>query len=263
MSADADLPRAVRARLAELVAQRDLPADAAGPLGALLALLATDQYAPSAVRDPAAAVEAHVADSLTGLEAPELRAAERIADLGAGAGFPGLPLAVALPAAQVTLVESRRRTCDYLYRAVRAAGLTNVHVVDARAETWTDGMGACDAVIARALAPLPVLLEYAAPLLRPGGAVVAWKGRRDSEEEDAAARAADLLGMGASRVIAVKGGRTSASRHLYVYMKVTDTPPRFPRRPGIATKRPLGAKPPPRQDAAQGASGVPSDRKRR
>lgn len=239
-AASAPLASEVRERLAELAAGHMLPAAAAERLGTLLALLGADAHAPSSVRDPVEAVETHVADSLTGLEIPELRAAGRIADLGSGAGFPGLPLAIALPGARVTLVESNGRKCAFLARAVEAAGASNVQVVQARAEAWAEGLGACDAVTARALAALPVLLEYAAPLLRPGGVLVAWKGRRDPGDEDAAARAAALLGLECRPVVAVKGGRRTDHRHLHLYVKTTETPPRFPRRPGIAAKRPLG-----------------------
>ena len=83
--------------------------------------------------------------------------------------------------------------------AVSELGLGNVEVVNARAEAWPEGIGAQDLVVARALAPLPVLLEYAAPLLEPGGVLVAWKGRREPAEEADGAAAADALGMGAPR----------------------------------------------------------------
>jgi len=214
----------------------------ASQLGALLDALAADPHAPTTVREPAQAVHTHLADSLVALELPDVLTATTIADLGAGAGFPGLPLAVALPAAEVVLVESVARKCTFIRAAADAAGLTNVEVVVDRAESWSAGAGTRDLVTARALAPLAVLAEYAAPLLREGGALVAWKGRRDAEEERDAAAAGEQLGLALEEVRPVHPYPGADHRHLHVLRKVAPTPDRFPRRPGMARKRPLGAK---------------------
>ena len=152
-------------RLDELARRYALPPAGVAALEAILELQAADPAASTTVREPSQAVDRHVADSLVALELPAVRAARRIADLGAGAGWPGLALAASLPAARVALVESAIRHCRYLERAVAAAGLANVEVVHARAEDWPAGIGAHDVVTARALASLPVLCEYAAPLL--------------------------------------------------------------------------------------------------
>ena len=226
-------------RLAALVAEHGLEPGAAGALGRLLRLVAQDDTAPTTVRDPARAVDAHVADALSGLVVEELRNAGVIADLGAGAGFPGLVLAAALPRARVVLVESLGRKCAFLEAAIAAMELPNAAVVCARAEDWADGLGACDAVTARAVAPLGVLAEYAAPLLRTGGVLVAYKGARDAEEEAAAARAGEVLGLDPPRILPVTPFAGALHRHLYVYPKVRETPRRFPRRAGMARKRPL------------------------
>jgi 16S rRNA (guanine527-N7)-methyltransferase len=207
----------------------------------LLDLLERDDTAPTSVRDRAAAREVHVADSLSGLELPTVRDARRIADLGAGAGFPGLVLAAALPEAHVALVESAGRKCAWLERAVEVMGLANVEVVHARAEEWADGLGANDLVTARALASLNVLVEYASPLLAAGGALVAWKGRRDPAEEADAAAAAAQLAMEPRNVVRVQPFPDVRDRHLYLYLKVGSTPNGYPRRPGMAAKRPLRA----------------------
>ena len=182
-----------------------------------------------------------MADSLAALEVDAVRDAARVADLGSGAGFPGLVLAVALPDARVAVVESVGRKCAFLDRAAAAAGLRNVEVVPARAEAWEAGLGLHDIVTARALAPLNVLVEYAAPLLRPGGQLVAWKGRREPDEEADAAAAADALGMSAPAVRPVEPPPGLDHRNLYLSMKLRPTPDGFPRRPGMARKRPLGA----------------------
>ena len=155
----------------------------------------------------------------------------------AGVGFPGLALAAALPDAHLHLVESVGRKGEWLRRAAEFAGLTNVEVVVARAEEWHAQV---DVVTARALAPLPVLAEYAAPLLRDGGVLVSWKGTPERDEVVAGARAAAQLGLRAEPPLAVEPYPRSGTRHLYGYRKVAPTPPRFPRRAGMAAKRPLG-----------------------
>jgi len=224
----------------ELTTRFSLPGGAAAGLAALLDLIATDDHAPTTVRDPRQGRDTHIADSLVGLEIPELRVANAIADLGAGAGFPGIPLALALPHARVSLVESALRKCDFLERAITTSGAVNAVVVHTRAEDWPAGTGAQDVVTARALAALPVLAEYAAPLLRPGGVLIAWKGRRDAREEAGGAKAAALLGLAARPALRVEPAPGLGDRHLHVFEKVAETPARFPRRPGMARKRPLG-----------------------
>jgi 16S rRNA (guanine527-N7)-methyltransferase len=221
----------------------DLSEKQAGQLAALLLLLARDEHAPTAVRDLAAARDAHFADSLAALEVEQVLAARAIADVGSGAGFPGLPLAVALPRARVYLVESQLRECEFLARATAAGRVGNAHVVCARVEEWHEGARANDVVLARALAPQPVVLEYAAPLLRMGGALVDWRGRRRSEEEARAAGAASQLGLELSEIRRVRPFAEARERHLHVFVKVAETPRRFPRRTGVARKRPLGDAP--------------------
>ena len=228
-------------RLDELVARYGLPDGASSALGRLLSLLAADPTAPTTVRDPATAVDAHVADALVALDLPQVRDARRIADLGAGAGLPGLVLAAALPAAQVALVESNRRKCEFLARAITVMELANAVVVAERAESWKDGVGTRDLVTARALAALPVLVEYAAPLLAPGGALVAWKGRRDTGEEADGAAAGAQTGLQPADVRPVRPWDGAEHLHLHLYLKVGLTPNTFPRRPGMASKRPLRA----------------------
>jgi 16S rRNA (guanine527-N7)-methyltransferase len=214
---------------------------AAEALAAVLALQATDPAASTTVRDPAEAMDRHVADSLAALELDAVRAARRIADLGSGAGWPGLALGAVLPAAQVALVESASRHCRYLARAVAVAGFGNVAVVHARAEAWPEGIGAHDLVTARALATLPVICEYAAPLLTPGGTLVAWKAAVPAGEAEDGAAAADALGLEPVEVRAVRPFPDARDRTLHVFRKVAPTPPAFPRRAGIAAKRPLSA----------------------
>ncbi len=232
---------AVRSRIAGLVAEFGLPEGSARQLRAILDTVEHDPMAPTTVLDPAWGVEAHVADSLDGLRVPAVREARSIADVGPGAGFPGLVLAVALPHAQVRLVESVGRKCDFIRRAVAAAQLTNVRVMHARAEDWPEGIERHDVVTARAVAPLPVLVEYAAPLLALDGRLVAWKGLRDPAEEADGRAAAAATGLEHVETIAVPSRPGAEHRQLHVYAKVSLTPARFPRRPGMARKRPISA----------------------
>ena len=213
----------------------------------MLEALAAEPDPPTTERTPAAALRAHVADGLSGLEVDELRQARRVADLGSGAGFPGLVLAAARPEMQVDLVESAARKCAVIDRLIRASAIENARSVRARAEEWGalpaqagGGAGGYDVVTARALGSLALLEEYAAPLLRDGGVLVAWKGERDPAEEEAGAAAAAALGMGPEAVLAVVPFEGARHRHLHVVRKVAPTPPGFPRRAGMARKRPLG-----------------------
>ncbi len=229
------------ARLEALSARYDLPPAAAEQLATVLRLLRDEPASVTSVRDPADAADAHVADSLVGLEVEAVRDAGKIADLGSGGGFPGLALAVALPATGVALVESAGRKCAFLRRAAEAASLANVDVVCRRAEEWEEGAERSDVVTARALAPLNVLIEYAAPLLRLGGTLVAWKGARAAAEEGDGEAAANVLGLELSEVLPVRPFEGAKDRHLYVYSKVSSTPNEYPRRAGMARKRPLTA----------------------
>jgi 16S rRNA (guanine527-N7)-methyltransferase len=209
-------------------------------LATVLAELERDEHAPTTVRGQARAVKVHVADSLVALDFDLLRLAREVADIGAGAGFPGLALAVALPHAQFRLVESQRRKCEFIARTADVARIANALVVCARAEQWSEGLARNDAVLARALASQPVVLEYAAPLLRVGGALLDWRGRREPAEEQAALRAAAELGLELREIRHVEPFAAARDRHVHVWEKMADTPERFPRRAGIARKRPLG-----------------------
>jgi 16S rRNA (guanine527-N7)-methyltransferase len=224
-----------------LLADRySLSAAQRGQLDVLLERVAGDPEAPTTVTDHDGILRDHLADSLVALELREVQAATAIADLGAGAGFPGLPLAIALPGARVSLVESNGRKCAFMGRAIEAVGLPNAAAVHTRAESWRDGLGACDLVTARAVAPLSVVAEYAAPLLAVGGWLVAWRGRRDVDDEAAGTRAAVELGLEPVAVTRVEPYPGALHRHLHLMRKVSPTPDRFPRRPGMARKRPLG-----------------------
>jgi 16S rRNA (guanine527-N7)-methyltransferase len=225
-----------------------LGSDGERRLRAVLDLLAHDPRSPTSVRDPEEAWRTHVLDSLSGLAAPELTTAKRIADVGAGAGFPGIALATALGDAHVDLIESSSRKCEFMVTALERGGFGNARVVCARSEEWAGeewpagGHEAYDAVTARAVGRLATLAELASPLLRDGGALVAWKGRRDDDEEAEADRAAERLGMRLGAVRPMGGFAGFEHRRLYVYLKSGPTPEGLPRRPGMAKKRPFGTR---------------------
>jgi 16S rRNA (guanine527-N7)-methyltransferase len=208
----------------------------------VLELLETERASVSSVTDPDRAWRVHVADSLTGLEFEGLAEARRIADIGSGAGFPGLVLAVALPGAQVDLIESVGRKCDFIQRAIDASGMANARVFNARSEELA--AGACreayEAVTARAVGRLSTLAELASPLLKDNGALIAWKGKRDPDEESQLSQAAQKLAMRPEQILHVGSFAGSEHRHLHLIRKSGPTPQNLPRRAGMAKKRPYG-----------------------
>jgi 16S rRNA (guanine527-N7)-methyltransferase len=208
----------------------------------VLELLRDERASVSSVTEPERAWRVHVEDSLTGLEVKELRAARRIADIGSGAGFPGLALAVALPRAEVELIESVGRKCEFMRRAIEASGIPNAQVVNARSEEIAvgDARESFDAVTARAVGRLSTLAELASPLLRENGVLVAWKGKRDADEERQLANASKQLAMRPERILDVGDRAGSKHRHLHVLRKLGSTPAGLPRRAGMAKKRPRG-----------------------
>ena len=162
---------------------------------------------------------------------PSSRAARRIADVGAGAGFPGLVLAAMLPDAQVDLIESIGRKCEFIDRAAAAGGIDNAHAVNDRAEDWAArvaGREAYDAVTARAVARLSTLAELASPLLRDDGVLVAWKGRRDPDEEAELERGAPRLAIEPAEIRSADPYAGSGNRHLYLLRKAGPTPAGLP-----------------------------------
>jgi 16S rRNA (guanine527-N7)-methyltransferase len=163
-----------------------------------------------------------LADALRGVELVE-RFDGRIVDVGSGGGTPGIPLAFALPDREVTLLEASERKAAFLERVAR--DFPNVRVVRGRAEEQP--VDAYGVAVAKALAPPPVAAEWCLPLVRPGGAAILFAG--PTADLDAVARASELLG----------GGRPEDHGGLLVLPKLAPTPPGFPRRPGVARKRPL------------------------
>jgi len=195
------------------------------------------------IREPEAIERLHLLDSLSLLSLQALLSAVRIADIGSGAGLPALVLAIVLPAS-ITAVESQKKKCDFIVDAAKAIGLDNVEVCWARAEDYAHESGRedQDVVVSRALASLPVLAEYSLPLLREGGTMVALKGQISDEERIQAQKALDILGGGALESIRLDPFPGADNRWAFVAEKVGATAPEYPRRAGIPSKRPLGAR---------------------
>ena len=213
-------------------------------LHALVDLLATDR-APVSRSSRRDAADVHIRDSLSGVELTELRSARVIADLGSGAGLPGLVLAASLPDSRVDLIESAGRKCEFMREAIAAMELGNAEVVCARAEELgrrgAAGREAYDAVTARAVGGLPELGELASPLLRDGGWLVAWRGARDPADEAAADAAAARTAVEPAEIRPVAPYAGSRERHIHLLRKNGATPDDLPRRPGMAAKRPFGS----------------------
>jgi 16S rRNA (guanine527-N7)-methyltransferase len=176
----------------------------------------------TSIRDLAEARRALLDDALRGVELVS-RFDGPIVDVGSGGGTPGIPLAAALPEREVTLLESNERKCEFLRRW--AGEFPNVRVVQGRAEE--QGPGAYGVAVAKALAPPPVAAEWCLTLVAPGGAAVLWVG--PTAELAAVGNVATLLG----------GGEVEDHGGLLVLPKVEPTPEGFPRRVGVARKRPL------------------------
>ena len=218
------------------------PTEAEPALEALLELLAAPR-APISASSVRRARDVHIADSLSGLEIEPLAEARRVADLGSGAGLPGLVLAACLPDARFDLIESLGRKCEFLREAAERMGLANVAVVCDRSEDWASSQGreAYDALTARAVGSLATLAELASPLLREGGVLVAWKGARSEAEEAEMAQAASKLVMEPLEIRSVRPYAGSRDRHIHLLRKNGPTPNGLPRRPGMAAKRPFGS----------------------
>ncbi len=207
----------------------------------------------TAITDPAAVQLLHFADSLTVVPAVDdyvrliggdvaMLSTVRILDVGSGAGFPGLPLAIVRPRVAVTLLEATGKKVAFLRRVADDLGLDNVTALNFRAEEAAHHptlRGHMDIVLARAVARLSVLLEYCLPFVRPNGFVLALKRGDIADELAEGARAATALGgtIGTVTPVPIPGLET----HVLIRIdKTSDTPPHYPRRVGIPTKRPLG-----------------------
>ena len=222
----------------------DLPADHLDAYAAHYTLLLAHQAEAglTSLTDPAEVAIKHVLDSLTCLLVRNIAPAETVADIGSGGGFPGLVLAVTRPQARYTLIESNHKRAAFLERAIAALHLENTTVLTDRAEAAGRHPNHRDAyhlVLSRAIAPLPVALEYALPLARVGGHCLAMKGPQAPHEIEKSDRALSELHGRIAETKDLSLPHSMGSRTLVLIEKTAPTPDRYPRRPGLPAKRPL------------------------
>jgi 16S rRNA (guanine527-N7)-methyltransferase len=188
----------------------------------------------------------HVLDSLSCFLFGPLSRAGRLADVGSGGGLPGMPIKIAKPDLQTTLIESTGKKSRFLDYAAGVLALDGVMVANARVEDLAHSSahrGTYDVVTTRAVAHLSVIAEYCVPLLRVGGSAISMKARLEGAELSEGQRAVELVGAKISERIRVPSIPEAGDkeRQLVIIEKVRETHPRYPRKPGTPTKRPLGA----------------------
>jgi 16S rRNA (guanine527-N7)-methyltransferase len=188
----------------------------------------------------------HFYDSITPLIAlPEMRTVSAtLCDVGAGAGFPSLPMKILNPNLQVTIVDSLQKRIDFLDRLTTKLGMTGVTLVHDRAETFAGKKSSArehfDIVTARAVAALPVLAELCLPLVRIGGQFIALKAAQAETEVANAKQALTTLGGRLQKDITIHLPLADDTRHLLVIDKVKASPKKYPRKPGTPAKQPIG-----------------------
>jgi 16S rRNA (guanine527-N7)-methyltransferase len=196
----------------------------------------------TAVRDPHTIVERHFYDSLTCTAVTGELNGRALIDIGTGAGFPGLPLKIAFPQLQLTLVESVAKKADFLRTVIAELGLSQVQILAERAETVAHlpaHRAQYDWAVARAVSDMRVLAEYLLPFCRLGGCMLAQKGENAAPETAAATTAIHQLGGGEVRLHPIPLPGKPNPHYLVVVEKIAATPEKYPRRAGMANKRPL------------------------
>jgi len=196
----------------------------------------------TAIAEPAEVRVKHFLDSLTCMLAMRDSAMDKLVDVGTGAGFPGLPLKIIQPAMQLTLIESVGKKADFCRHVVKTLKLEGVEVIQERVEMVGRLPGhreIYDWAAARAVAGLPVLVEYLLPLVKVGGRMLAMKGESGPAEAQSAEGALRLLGGCLRQLIPVTLPGVAEERFLVIVDKVAATPMTYPRRVGIPIKRPL------------------------
>ena len=196
----------------------------------------------TAIRDVESIRTKHFLDSFSCVLAWKGSPPNHLIDVGTGAGFPGIPLKLIHPHLKLTLVESVRKKAMFCQHIVDVLGLQNVDVIHARVEDLGQDVKhreKYDWAVARAVAKLNVLSEYLLPLVEIGGSMLAQKGESASAEAQSAEGAMKLLGGKLGQLIPVNLPGQADDRYLVVVEKVAATPPKYPRKPGIAAKTPL------------------------
>lgn len=201
-----------------------------------------EKFNLTAIRKPEEIRSKHFLDSLTVLQGFKEPKPVRMIDIGTGAGFPGIPLKIAYPHLRLTLVESVGKKADFCRHMVEVLHLERVDVLQARAEDLGQLTGqreVYDLAVARAVAALPVLAEYLLPLVKVGGRMIAQKGESAPAEVHAAEHAVKVLGGRVQQLKSIILPGVADERFLVIIDKIATTPSMYPRRAGLAAKRPL------------------------
>ncbi|WP_299025575.1 16S rRNA (guanine(527)-N(7))-methyltransferase RsmG [uncultured Thermanaerothrix sp.] len=197
----------------------------------------------TAIRDPEGIRTKHFLDSLTCILAwRNSTPPQSLIDIGTGAGFPGLPLKILLPHLEVTLVDSVGKKLAFCRHIVEVLKLEKVTLIQGRAEELGQDPAhreRYDWAVARAVANMPVLVEYLLPLVRVGGAMLAQKGASGPAETQGAERAIRILGGQLQQILPVYLPGVAEERYLIVIRKQSATPPSYPRRVGLPAKKPI------------------------
>ncbi len=197
----------------------------------------------TAVKDPEEFMVKHLLDSLSCIDSPEWKTAKKIADVGTGAGFPGVPLAIEAPTKEFSLIDSlqkRLRVIDDITAEMNVLNVSTYHLRAEEAGKSKLHREKYDLCVSRAVASMNVLAEWCLPLVKVGGSFIAYKGEKAQQELEEAKNAIHLLGGKVDRVETIDLLDESAENHVLVYIKkVKNTPAKFPRKPGTARKEPL------------------------
>lgn len=205
-------------------------------------LLWNEQFNLTAIRDSQQVYIKHFLDSLSCLLVMRETPMQRVVDIGTGAGFPGIPLKILNPNINLTLVESVGKKINFCRHIVKTLELEHVEIIQGRAEELGQNpqhRQRYDWAIARAVAMMPILVEYLLPLVRVGGAALAMKGESAPSEAHESERATTLLGGHLRKLVTVTLPGVAEERYLVVIDKVAATPAAYPRRIGLPAKKPL------------------------
>lgn len=193
----------------------------------------------TAITEPCEVIEKHFLDSLTILD--EIKENESVIDVGTGAGFPGIPLAICSKA-NFVLVDSLNKRINFLKEVKEKINLNNIEIYHARAEEFAKNKlyrEKFDVAVSRAVAPMNILVEYLIPFVKVGGKIACMKGPKAEEELEEAKKAIEILGGKVEQIKEFNLGEEQISRKIIIIKKIKNTPNKYPRKPGTPAKEPI------------------------